>query len=193
VVKPKAVKAVKSEEEGKEAKPKKAAPAKKKAEEASSAPAAPKIVAVEPVKPKASEPKPKVPKVKPGSQFYGTGKRKNCIARVWLMIGDGKLEINDREGMEYLRSVRLLKTVQQPMSYLSMDNKFDIMAKVKGGGISGQAGAIKAGISKALVLFDQNLHAQLKTGGFLTRDARIKERKHYGHKRARKSFQFSKR
>ena len=133
----------------------------------------------------------KVPKE--SSKHYGTGKRKTSIARVWLVTGSGNVEINKKDGLNYLSSPRLVKLTQQPLSFLSLSEKYDIVARVKGGGFSGQASAINAGVAKALITIDISLHKQLKDAGFLTRDARIKERKHYGHKRARKSFQFSKR
>lgn len=124
---------------------------------------------------------------------YGTGKRKTSIARVWVLPGSGKVEINKRDGLDYLMSPRLVKVAQKPLSFLNVDDKYDVVARVKGGGISSQASAVNAGVAKALIVIDDNLQKQLKDGGYLTRDARIKERKHYGHKRARKSFQFSKR
>ncbi|MFC1596285.1 30S ribosomal protein S9 [Candidatus Margulisiibacteriota bacterium] len=126
-------------------------------------------------------------------QYYATGKRKTSIARVWIIPGSGRVDVNKIEGMSYLKRLQLLKTVQLPLSLLGMEEKYDIIARVKGGGISGQAGAIKAGVAKALVVADSSCQKELKSAGFLTRDARIKERKHYGFKRARKSFQYSKR
>ena len=126
-------------------------------------------------------------------KYYGTGKRKTAIARVWLMSGNGAIEINNKGDKAYLCSDRLVKVIQLPLVLLDMQGKIDIVAKAKGGGISAQADAIKAGVSRALVELNPEFHRKLKEAGHLTRDARIKERKHYGHKRARKSFQFSKR
>jgi len=145
------------------------------------------------VKPKAAATKIKIKKTADSPQYYGTGKRKNAIARVWLFPGEGRMEVNQKEGKAYLKTVSMVKTAQLPLSFLNLETKFNVMVRVRGGGISGQASAINAGLAKALVQYDSNLHKQLKEAGFLTRDARIKESKLYGHKRARKSFQYSKR
>jgi len=125
--------------------------------------------------------------------YYATGKRKTSVARVWLRPGNGMMIINKRPAKEYLsREVdRLL--VEAPMKRTDMLDKFSILVNVKGGGISGQAGAIRHGISKALVNFNQDLREPLKKAGFLTRDSRMKERKKYGQPGARARFQYSKR
>jgi len=124
---------------------------------------------------------------------YGTGRRKCAIARVWITPGDGKFQINGREFAEYLGRPVLEILVKSPLTALGLDGKFDIHATTKGGGITGQAGAVKLGISRALLEVDENLRKPLRSGGFLTRDARVKERKKYGRKKARRGFQFVKR
>jgi small subunit ribosomal protein S9 len=127
------------------------------------------------------------------NQFYGTGRRKCAVARVWLEPGEGNITINDRDFKEYLGRPVLEILVQSPLAALELGGRYNIRAKVKGGGITGQAGAVKLGISRALVEMDENLRKGLRSGGFLTRDARIKERKKYGRKKARRGFQFVKR
>lgn len=127
------------------------------------------------------------------NQFYGTGRRKCAVARVWLEPGEGNISINDRDFKEYLGRPVLEILVQSPLAALELGGRYNIRAKVKGGGITGQAGAVKLGISRALVEMDENLRKGLRSGGFLTRDARIKERKKYGRKKARRGFQFVKR
>lgn len=126
-------------------------------------------------------------------QYMGTGRRKKSVARVRLVPGEGKVIINKREFENYfpLETTRLI--VNQPLELVGMKNTFDVLVNVHGGGITGQAGAIRHGISRALVKSDENLKPQLKRAGFLTRDSRMKERKKYGLKKARKSPQFSKR
>lgn len=111
------------------------------------------------------------------NQFYGTGRRKCAVARVWLEPGEGNITINDRDFKEYLGRPVLEILVQSPLAALELGGRYNIRAKVKGGGITGQAGAVKLGISRALVEMDENLRKGLRSGGFLTRDARIKERK----------------
>jgi len=125
--------------------------------------------------------------------FYGTGKRKSAIARTRLYPGTGKIEVNGRPVEEYFPRETLRMIITQPLKLLNLEGKFDIKVNVKGGGISGQADAIKHGISRALLEYDPELRKPLKTAGFLTRDARVKERKKYGQPKARKKFQFSKR
>jgi small subunit ribosomal protein S9 len=125
--------------------------------------------------------------------FYGTGRRKNAIARVFLVPGDGKVIINDKPIDEYFGRRTLEMVVRQPIELTGIQSRFDIRAKVLGGGISGQAGAILLGISRALLQADPNLRPVLKRAGFLTRDSRMKERRKYGLKKARKASQFSKR
>jgi len=124
---------------------------------------------------------------------YGTGRRKCAIARVWVRKGEGKIIINGREFGEYLGRPVLEILVKSPFVALGLDSQFDVVATCKGGGISGQAGAVKLGISRALVQMDENMRKELRAHGFLTRDPRIKERKKYGRKKARRGFQFVKR
>ncbi|MCG9967883.1 30S ribosomal protein S9 [Pelotomaculum terephthalicicum JT] len=125
--------------------------------------------------------------------FYGTGRRKNAIARVFLLPGEGNVTINKRPLSEYFGRRTLEMIVRQPIELIGGAGRFDIQAKVLGGGISGQAGAIKMGIARALVQADPNLRPMLKKAGFLTRDPRMKERRKYGLKKARRAPQFSKR
>ncbi|MDR9786760.1 MAG: 30S ribosomal protein S9 [Peptococcaceae bacterium MAG4] len=125
--------------------------------------------------------------------FYGTGRRKNAIARVFLVPGEGRVIINNKPISEYFGRKTLEMIVRQPMELTGAASRFDVQAKVLGGGVSGQAGAIKLGIARALVQADPNLRPSLKRAGFLTRDPRMKERRKYGLKKARKASQFSKR
>jgi len=125
--------------------------------------------------------------------FYGTGRRKNAIARVFLVPGEGNVTINKRPLSEYFGRRTLEMIVRQPIELIGGAGRFDIQAKVLGGGISGQAGAIKMGIARALIQADPNLRPMLKKAGFLTRDPRMKERRKYGLKKARRAPQFSKR
>jgi len=124
---------------------------------------------------------------------YATGKRKDAVARVWIKPGSGKVTINKRDIETYFARPVLRMVLNQPIEAAGRKGQYDIMATVSGGGLSGQAGAIRHGISKALVSFEPELRPVLKKGGFLTRDARVVERKKYGKAKARKSFQFSKR
>ncbi|SLN16152.1 30S ribosomal protein S9 [Roseisalinus antarcticus] len=124
---------------------------------------------------------------------YATGKRKDAVARVWIKPGSGKVTINGREINVYFARPVLQMILKQPFQVAGVEGQFDVMATVKGGGLSGQAGAVKHGISKALQLYDPTLRPPLKAAGFLTRDSRVVERKKYGRAKARKSFQFSKR
>jgi small subunit ribosomal protein S9 len=127
-------------------------------------------------------------------RWYATGRRKDATARVYLISpGTGKVTVNRREMDEYFRRKTLEMIVNQPFEVASKVGEFDVLANVSGGGLSGQAGAIKHGISRALVEYDAELRGGLKKGGFLTRDARVKERKKPGQPGARKNFQFSKR
>ncbi len=128
-----------------------------------------------------------------GTRYYGTGKRKNAVARVWLAPGSGTVTINDRVADKYLGRRVLSRLIQQPFEVTETTGRFDVVAHCKGGGISGQAGAIRHGISKALLEVDPELRPRLRRTGLLTRDPRVKERKKYGRKRARRGFQFSKR
>ena len=125
--------------------------------------------------------------------FYGTGRRKNSVARVRVYNGTGKITINDRDIEEYFGLETLKLVVRQPLNVADVDGKFDIVVRVAGGGVSGQAGAIRHGLSRALLQYDENLRPALKKAGFLTRDPRMKERKKYGLKAARRAPQFSKR
>ncbi|MFY9209890.1 MAG: 30S ribosomal protein S9, partial [Aestuariivita sp.] len=124
---------------------------------------------------------------------YATGKRKDAVARVWIKPGSGKVVVNGREMAVYFARPVLQMILRQPFSVAGVVDQFDVHATVKGGGLSGQAGAVKHGISKALQLYDPSLRAALKAAGFLTRDSRVVERKKFGKAKARKSFQFSKR
>ena len=124
---------------------------------------------------------------------YATGKRKDAIARVWIKPGSGKVVVNGKDMNVYFARPVLQMILRQPFDVAGVADQFDVMATVKGGGLSGQAGAVKHGISKALQLYDPSLRAALKAAGFITRDSRVVERKKYGKAKARKSFQFSKR
>ncbi|SDW91747.1 30S ribosomal protein S9 [Litoreibacter albidus] len=124
---------------------------------------------------------------------YATGKRKDAIARVWIKPGSGKVVVNGKEQNTYFARPVLQMILRQPFTVSGTEDQFDVYATVKGGGLSGQAGAVKHGISKALQLYDPSLRGALKAAGFLTRDSRVVERKKYGKAKARKSFQFSKR
>ena len=124
---------------------------------------------------------------------YATGKRKNSIARVWLKKGEGKISINGKSIKDYFSRPVLQMIVNQPLEVIQGTDDYDIMATVKGGGLSGQAGALRHGISKALTLYDIGLRQALKKVGFLTRDSRVVERKKAGLAKARRSYQFSKR
>ena len=125
--------------------------------------------------------------------FYGTGRRKNSVARVRVYNGTGKITINDRDIDDYFGLETLKLIVRQPAAGAGVEGKFDIVVRVAGGGVSGQAGAIRHGLSRALLVYDENLRGELKKAGFLTRDPRMKERKKYGLKAARRAPQFSKR
>ena len=125
--------------------------------------------------------------------FYGTGRRKSSVARVRVYNGTGKITINDRDIDDYFGLETLKLVLRQPLVLAEIENKFDIVVRVAGGGVSGQAGAIRHGLSRALLLYDENLRPVMKKAGFLTRDPRMKERKKYGLKAARRAPQFSKR
>jgi small subunit ribosomal protein S9 len=124
---------------------------------------------------------------------YATGRRKDAVARVWLKPGSGKVTVNGREQEVYFARPTLRLVINQPFVVTDREGQYDIVATVKGGGLSGQAGAVKHGISQALTKFEPALRASVKAAGFLTRDSRVVERKKYGRAKARKSFQFSKR
>ena len=126
-------------------------------------------------------------------QFYGTGRRKKSVARVWLVPGNGNITINGRDIDNYFGLETMKVIVKQPLTLTDTINKFDVICKVTGGGFIGQAGAIRHGIARALLKADEELRPELKKAGFLTRDPRMKERKKYGLKKARRAPQFSKR
>jgi small subunit ribosomal protein S9 len=134
-----------------------------------------------------------VKKVDAQGRSYATGKRKDAVARVWIKAGSGKITINGKPFSDYFARPVLQMILQQPVVAAARDGQFDIDATVAGGGLSGQAGAVRHGISKALTYFEPGLRPVLKRGGFLTRDSRVVERKKYGRAKARRSFQFSKR
>ncbi|MGE6785603.1 30S ribosomal protein S9 [Ensifer adhaerens] len=134
-----------------------------------------------------------VKKVDAQGRSYATGKRKDAVARVWVKPGSGKITINGKPYSDYFARPVLQMILQQPIVAAARDGQFDIDATVAGGGLSGQAGAVRHGISKALTYFEPGLRSVLKRGGFLTRDSRVVERKKYGRAKARRSFQFSKR
>jgi small subunit ribosomal protein S9 len=135
-------------------------------------------------------PKPKLDKY---GRAYATGKRKDAVARVWIKPGSGKIVVNDREIEVYFARPVLRMLINQPFEIVNREKQFDVMVTVLGGGLSGQAGAVRHGISKALTYFEPDLRPPLKAAGFLTRDARVVERKKFGRAKARRSFQFSKR
>ncbi|MCE5211326.1 MAG: 30S ribosomal protein S9 [Deltaproteobacteria bacterium] len=126
-------------------------------------------------------------------RFYATGKRKSAIARVYMKAGNGNIVVNKRSYEEYFTRPSLKMLIKQPLDITGKKDQFDFYVNVIGGGVAGQAGAVKHGISKALLEYDAELRSILKKAGFLTRDARVKERKKYGQPGARKRFQFSKR
>ncbi len=132
-------------------------------------------------------------KVDSKGRAYATGKRKDAVARVWLVRGHGRVTVNGRDIETYFARPTLRMIIQQPLTAASRANEFDVMCTVSGGGLSGQAGAVRHGISRALINFEPELRPVLKKGGYLTRDPRVVERKKYGRAKARKSFQFSKR
>ena len=127
------------------------------------------------------------------AKFYGTGRRKSSVARVYLVPGTGKVTINKKDMDEYFGLETLKIIVRQPLEATNMADKFDVIVNVKGGGFTGQAGAIRHGIARALNKYDLDLRPTLKKAGYLTRDPRMKERKKYGLKKARRAPQFSKR
>ena len=145
------------------------------------------------LKPAAPEAPTYVQKLDKQGRAYATGKRKNAVARVWVSRGGGRIIINDKDFTAYFARPVLQMMVQQPIVAATRTGQYDIRATVAGGGLSGQAGAVRHGISKALTYYEPELRGVLKKGGFLTRDSRTVERKKYGHAKARRSFQFSKR
>jgi small subunit ribosomal protein S9 len=146
------------------------------------------------LKPAAAPETPKyVQKLDKQGRAYATGKRKDAVARVWVKLGGGKIFINDRPVETYFARPVLRMLIQQPLVAASRQGQYDVVCTVSGGGLSGQAGAVRHGLSKALMRHEPELRGVLKRGGFLTRDSRVVERKKYGRAKARRSFQFSKR
>ncbi len=133
------------------------------------------------------------PKIDAQGRAYATGKRKNAIARVWIKPGPGRITVNGRTDEDYFMRPVLRMMINQPFGAAGRASQYDVVCTVTGGGLSGQAGAVRHGISKALTYFEPTLRPVLKKGGFLTRDSRVVERKKYGKRKARRSFQFSKR
>ena len=140
-----------------------------------------------------AEPEVKEPKIDDLGRSYSTGRRKESIARVWLKRGKGIIQVNGGEPSKHFGRAVLLMIIESPFEVAERKGEFDVIATVKGGGLSGQAGALRHGISHALVNFEPALRAPLKSKGFLTRDSRVVERKKYGRRKARRSYQFSKR
>ena len=134
-----------------------------------------------------------VQKIDAQGRAYATGKRKDAVARVWIKPGAGKIEINGKDHVDYFARPVLQMILKQPLAAADRNDQYDVRCTVKGGGLSGQAGAVRHGLSKALTYFEPELRGVLKKGGFLTRDSRVVERKKYGKAKARRSFQFSKR
>jgi small subunit ribosomal protein S9 len=145
------------------------------------------------LKPAAADAPHYVKKVDKHGRAYATGKRKDAVARVWIKPGSGKITVNTRTFEVYFARPVLRMLIQQPLVSSNRQGQYDIICTVSGGGLSGQAGAVRHGLSKALTNFEPELRGVLKKGGFLTRDSRVVERKKYGRAKARRSFQFSKR
>jgi small subunit ribosomal protein S9 len=146
------------------------------------------------LKPAAAPQPPKcVQKLDKQGRAYATGKRKDAVARVWIKMGAGKIVVNERPVETYFARPVLRMLIQQPLVASNRQGQYDVVCTVSGGGLSGQAGAVRHGLSKALMRYEPELRGVLKRGGFLTRDPRVVERKKYGRAKARRSFQFSKR
>ena len=143
--------------------------------------------------PEAKVSEPVLPKVDAQGRSYATGKRKNAIARVWIKPGKGQILVNGRVSAQYFARPVLQMMIAQPMEVANRAGQFDVWCTVTGGGLSGQAGAVRHGISRALTFFEPGLRSVLKHSGFLTRDSRVVDRKKYGQRKARRRFQFSKR
>lgn len=126
-------------------------------------------------------------------KFYGTGRRKSAVARIWMALGEGRFVVNKKAITDYFHRETLRMVINQPFEITNMQGTFDVQANVHGGGLSGQAGAVRHGIARALLQYNPQLRTPLKRAGLLTRDPRIKERKKYGQRGARARFQFSKR
>jgi len=148
------------------------------------------LKAAGPVTPEVVQAKPQIDSF---GRSYATGKRKDAVARVWIKAGTGRITVNGRDGNVYFGRPVLQMLMRQPLEHAKRESHFDVICTVKGGGLSGQAGAVRHGISKALTYYEPTLRAVLKPEGFLTRDSRVVERKKYGKRKARRSFQFSKR
>jgi small subunit ribosomal protein S9 len=145
------------------------------------------------LKPAAPEAPKYVQKLDKQGRAYATGKRKNAVARVWVKPGSGKIVVNTKPVEQFFARPVLRMMIQQPLVATNRNGQYDVICTVSGGGLSGQAGAVRHGLSKALTNFEPELRGALKKGGFLTRDSRVVERKKYGRAKARRSFQFSKR
>ena len=145
------------------------------------------------LKPAAAEAPKYVQKIDKQGRAYATGKRKNAVARVWVKPGSGKITVNTGAIEVFFARPVLRMLIQQPLVAANRQTQYDVVCTVSGGGLSGQAGAVRHGISKALTYYEPDLRGVLKRGGFLTRDSRVVERKKYGRAKARRSFQFSKR
>ncbi len=145
------------------------------------------------VTPEAEPVVPVEPKIDDKGRSYATGTRKDAVARVWIKPGPGKITVNGRQLETYFARPVLRMLINQPFAVTEREGQYDVTCTVKGGGLSGQAGAVKHGISKALMYYEPDLRGALKKEGFLTRDSRVVERKKYGRRKARRSFQFSKR
>ncbi len=179
-----------------ERKAEKAIEAQKASEADSATQAAPPSEAESPDAPAEPDPPAVVlaePKVDAQGRSYATGKRKDAVARVWIKPGSGRITVNGRDQEVYFARPVLRMLLNQPFAAASRENQYDVTCTVKGGGLSGQAGAVRHGISRALLYYEPILRGELKKGGFLTRDSRVVERKKYGRRKARRSFQFSKR
>lgn len=168
-------------------------PAKKDAKPKTEKASKSKAVAVDAKAPVSKSKKSEAGLKVPSGAFYGTGKRKSSIAKVWIFPGEGRIEVNGVDVADYVPTEVELRQVKRPLEKVGVSSRFDVRVSVVGGGLMGQAGAIQHGISRALLLADAEFRKPLKDEGFLTRDPRVKERKKYGRKRARKGFQFRKR
>ena len=151
------------------------------------------LEALSALKPAAPEAPKYVQKIDPHGRAYATGKRKNAVARVWIRPGGGKVTVNDKPVETFFARPVLRMLIQQPLAATNRQGQYDVVCSVSGGGLSGQAGAVRHGLSKALTNYEPELRPLLKRNGFLTRDSRVVERKKYGKAKARRSFQFSKR
>jgi small subunit ribosomal protein S9 len=151
------------------------------------------LEALSALKPAAPETPKYVQKLDKQGRAYATGKRKDAVARVWIKRGAGQITVNDRAIEVYFARPVLRMLISQPLVVSNRNGQYDVVCRVSGGGLSGQAGAVRHGLSKALTFFEPELRGVLKHGGFLTRDSRVVERKKYGRAKARRSFQFSKR